>query len=76
MKTFIAFLCLSSIALANTNTVIEPSVNVDKLDRLNADMNQNYKLPIKSDRTKLTGYMIHDPLTKLIRTYSVLHIEF
>jgi hypothetical protein len=76
MKPLLALLCLTSIVVADTNVIITPSVTTDKLDMLNADMNERYKLTIKPDKSKLTGYMIQDPLTKLVRTYSVLHIEF
>lgn len=76
MKTLLAFILLTNIVFADTNVIIPPSVTTDHLDKLNADMNAHYKLTISSNKSTLTGYMIQDPLTKLVRTYSVLHIEF
>jgi len=76
-KAFIAALSLSicSIFAGTTNTI--SYVTNDKLDIINIDMKQKYNLDIKKDHSLLlTGYTIQDPISKLIKTYSVLHLDF
>jgi len=73
----IAALCLPFYTMiADTNTVVSNGFN-DKLDIINTDMKQKYNLDIKRDHSLLlTGYTIQDPISKLIKTYSVLHLDF
>jgi hypothetical protein len=76
-KTFIAAICLSICSMvAGTNNVLPYSIN-DVLDIVNLDMKQKYNLNIKSDHSLLlTGYTVQDPISKLFKTYSVIHFDF
>ena len=76
MKTFLVFFCCLTVCLANTN-IVTTIANNDNLDKINIDMKENYRLKLKQDRSlSLTGYSIQDVYTKLVKTYSVLRLEF
>jgi hypothetical protein len=77
MKLLLCLLIGSVASFANTNTILVPSIMTDNFDNVNIDMHQRYKLIIKPDNTlKLTGYTVQDTSSKLIKTYSVLRVEF
>lgn len=77
MKLLLCLLIGSVTLFANTNSILVPSVMSDKFDNINIDMHRQYKLTIKPDNTlELTGYTVQDALSKLVKTYSVLRIEF
>jgi hypothetical protein len=77
MKPLLTLLCLTNILIADTNVVIQPSNTSDKMDVINKDMKERYKLSFNNKNAmEMTGYIVQDPLTKLFRTYSVLHVEF
>jgi len=66
---------LTVTSLAETNTPTK-SILHDRIDLINVDMQTSYRLLLKADKTfLLTGYTIQDNYTKLIHTYSVLHID-
>ena len=76
-KAFIAALGLSICSMFANNTNVVSFIINDKLDIINTDMIQKYNLDIKRDHSLLlTGYTIQDPISKLVKTYSVLHIDF
>ena len=76
-RILIAAVCLPICSMfADTNTVLPCGIN-DVLDIVNLDMKQKYNLNIKTDRSLLlTGYTVQDPISKLFKTYSVLHFAF
>ena len=77
MKLLIVYFCFISILVADTNAPSHTLIINDRIDNINADMKQNYKLPVKSDSSViLTGYTVQDIFTKLNKTYSVIHVDF
>jgi hypothetical protein len=75
LRLLIVTIILTINSLANTNALTK-SITHDRIDLVNTDMQEKYRLPLKSDKTLfLTGYTIQDNYTKLIRTYSVFHID-
>lgn len=76
-KAFITALILSICSMFAGDTNVVSYVTNDKLDIINTDMKQKYNLDIKKDHSLLlTGYTVQDPISKLIKTYSVLHLDF
>jgi len=73
VKAFALFLLLCTVSLANTNTVTQDIRT--PVDKASEHLQNNYNLLI-SKQAKLTGEIIKDPSTSLIRTYTVLKIEF
>lgn len=77
MRLLLALLCLLGTCLADTNNVTQSSTINDNIDKVNIHMKDNYNLQLKPDHSFiLTGYTIQDPQFKLIKTYSVLCIDF
>ena len=77
MKVFLALLCLICASRADTNTMTHSSIINDNIDKINTDMKDRYNLQLKSDHSLiLTGYTVQDSFSKLVKTYSVLHIDF
>lgn len=77
MRLLLVLLCLISTSWADTNVASQTLIINDKFDIINTDMKDKYNLQLKSDHSLiLTGYTIQDPLSKLIKTYSVLHLDF
>ena len=76
-KALVAILSLSICSMFASDTNVVSYVTNDRLDIINTDMKQKYNLDIKRDHSLLlTGYTVQDPISKLIKTYSVLHVEF
>jgi hypothetical protein len=76
-KAFIATMGLTICSMFACDTNAVSNVTNDKLDIINTDMKQRYNFDIKRDHSLLlTGYTIQDPQFKLIKTYSVLCIDF
>jgi hypothetical protein len=76
-KALVAVMGLSICSMFASDTNVISYVTTDKLDIINTDMKQRYNLSIKQDHSLLlTGYTIQDPISKLIKTYSVLHLDF
>jgi len=76
-KALIAALSLPICSMVAGDTNVVSYVINDKLDIINTDMKQKYNLDIKKDHSLLlTGYTVQDPISKLIKTYSVLHVDF
>jgi hypothetical protein len=76
-KALVAIVCLSICNMFADDTNVVSYVICDKFDIINTDMKRNYNLDIKRDHSLLlTGYTIQDPISKLIKTYSVLHLDF
>jgi hypothetical protein len=77
MRTLLAYFCFLAVAIADTNTVTHSALINDRIDNINTDMKQHYRLPVKADSSIiLTGYTVQDIFTKLNKTYSVLRVEF
>jgi hypothetical protein len=77
MKMFLVLLCCLRICRADSNNVTQSSTINDNIDKVNIHMKDNYNLQLKPDHSFiLTGYTIQDPQFKLIKTYSVLCIDF
>ena len=77
MRTLLAYFCFLAVVIADTNSTSHSTIINDRVDNINTDMKQHYKLPVKSDSSIiLTGYTVQDIFTKLNKTYSVLHVEF
>jgi hypothetical protein len=69
-------LCMMTCTASTTNEVTA-NVNNTTFDQINVHMKDNYNLPIKKNgELILTGYTIQDSLSHLVKTYSVLHIDF
>ena len=76
MKLLILCFIYSINCFANTNSIFNIIGN-DPIDIINNDMKDRYRLHLKKDHSlRLTGYNVQDCFTKLIRTYSVLRVEF
>ena len=76
-KALVAILSLSICSMFASDTNVVSCVTNDRLDIINTDMKQKYNLDIKRDHSLLlTGYTVQDPISKLIKTYSVLHLDF
>jgi hypothetical protein len=76
-KAFIATIGLTICSMFAGDTNVVSNVTNDKLDIINTDMKQRYNFDIKRDHSLLlTGYTVQDPISKLIKTYSVLHLDF
>lgn len=74
MKVIFIFLLLCLPLLANTNNIV-PDVKTTTVDLANLHLQNTYNLTI-SKQTVLTGEIIKDFNTSLIRTYTVLKFEY
>ena len=60
-----------------TNNIVIINNNANTIDVVNDHMKENYRLLVKKDKTlTLTGYTIRDESSHLVKTYSVLHLDF
>lgn len=79
MKQWLAVLFLLTCytkSMAATNAVSNTIIH-DKIDLINTDMQQKYRLPLRADKDViLTGYTVQDVFTKINQTYSVIHVNF
>ena len=74
MRAFLFFMLTCMLVSASTNDVITDMMT-SPIDKINEHLHDNYNLPIKKE-AKLTGEVVKDITSNLIKTYTVIKIEF